>query len=342
MQQKENRILELDALRGIAALSVFLYHASIYYKESIYFSFFRFGLTGVDLFFIISGFVIFSSIQNKTRLQFLQSRLLRLFPTYWIAVTFTFTLIFIKYYQKGILTLLPLKQYIINLSMIQEFFKIENLDGPYWTLYIELFFYFLVFILIKKEKMLFAAISMIILITVISRVNWINIPYPLSILATTPISAHAPLFLIGMIFYKLHKTKSLIYLTPIVLVFISQVLIYRAHYIWIQNTDINFSEHITLLVLYLVVFSMFVFNKLKFICNSYLIKLGKISYALYLIHQYLTTEIIEFYIVNKKHFSLGATIFLISLPLVLFISFYVSKISDWIGLILKKKLFFSK
>lgn len=338
MQQKGNRILELDALRGIAALSVFFYHASIYYKDSIYFSLFRFGLTGVDLFFIISGFVIFSSIQNKTRLQFLKSRFIRLFPTYWIAVSFTFILICIKYYQKGILTLLPVKQYIINLSMIQEFFKIENLDGPYWTLYIELFFYFLVFIFINKEKMLFTSISFIIVITVLSRVNWINIPSPINTLSTTPISAHAPLFLIGMLFYKLHQTKSLLIFIPIVLVFFSQVLIYRAHYTWIKNTDINFSEHITLLLLYLAVFVMFVFDKLKFIRNTKLIILGEISYALYLIHQYLTTEIIEFYLVNKHHFSLGITIFLIALPIVLFISFYVSKLSDWISVFLKKKL----
>ena len=126
MQEKNNRILELDALRGIAALSVFFYHASIYYKESIYFSFFRFGLTGVDLFFLISGFVIFSSIQNKTRIQFIKSRFLRLYPSYWLALTLTFILIVLKYFDKGILNLIPLNQYLVNFTLILEFFNVGN------------------------------------------------------------------------------------------------------------------------------------------------------------------------------------------------------------------------
>jgi len=44
---QKRRVLELDSLRGIAALSVCFFH----------FGFFKFGIAGVELFFMISGFV---------------------------------------------------------------------------------------------------------------------------------------------------------------------------------------------------------------------------------------------------------------------------------------------
>ncbi len=338
MQSNNKRILELDALRGIAALSVFFYHASIYYKESFYFSIFRFGLTGVDLFFIISGFVILSSIQNKTHLQFIKSRLIRLFPTYWIAVTFTFIFIIIKYFDKGILNQIPIKQYLVNLSMIQEFFKIENLDGPYWTLYIELFFYLIVFIFIKKEKLIFVILSLIIIITLILRFDVFYVPFPISILNSTPISSHASLFLIGMLFYKLRDSMNSMYLIPILIFFATQILIYKYHYTWIKNTDINFNEHLIMVLLYFLIFLLFVYNKLSFLVNNIFIFFGKISYTLYLIHQYVTTEIIEYYLVNKMNFNLGVVIFMIILPIIIITSFYLTKVTDKISSFLTKRL----
>ena len=61
-QQKSNkRYLELDALRGLAAVFVMLFH---YTQGKDVSEVFNLGVTGVDLFFLISGFVIFMSI-NK-------------------------------------------------------------------------------------------------------------------------------------------------------------------------------------------------------------------------------------------------------------------------------------
>ena len=54
---QSNRFQELDALRGIAALMVVFFHFTIGRPEAKLG--FKLGTTGVDLFFIISGFVIF-------------------------------------------------------------------------------------------------------------------------------------------------------------------------------------------------------------------------------------------------------------------------------------------
>ncbi len=340
MQQKENRILELDALRGIAALSVFFYHASIYYKESVYFSCFRFGLMGVDLFFIISGFVIFSSVQNKSRLQFIKSRFLRLYPSYWFAVTLTFILIIIKYYEKGITNLIPIKDYFINLTMIQEFFKVQNLDGPYWTLYIELFFYLIIFCFMQKELLTYVTLGIISLTALFVRLNILPSIFPFSFLTNTPISAQSSLFLAGILFYKLMITKNKLFFLPILCCFFCQTLILKTHYEVANIQDIQFNEHITLLIIFFIVFSFLIFGKLKILIIKPLLMLGNISYILYLTHQYLTTEILEYYLVKRNGLNLGISIFLISLPIVLILSYYsnllIQKLNYKLKIILNK------
>ena len=87
-QQGKNRLLELDALRGIAALMVVLFHFTMDRPEMYYG--FKYGVTGVDFFFIISGFVIFLTLSStKNWKDFVVSRFSRLYPTYWTVVTFT-------------------------------------------------------------------------------------------------------------------------------------------------------------------------------------------------------------------------------------------------------------
>jgi peptidoglycan/LPS O-acetylase OafA/YrhL len=77
---ENRRLFELDAMRGLAASSVLLFHFGV----------FKYGCTGVDLFFIISGFVIFMSLEKSASLKrFWLSRLIRLFPSYWLSVIIT-------------------------------------------------------------------------------------------------------------------------------------------------------------------------------------------------------------------------------------------------------------
>src|SRR5512133_4113793 len=97
------RILNLQLFRGVAALLVVLYHASIYSQEQFGRTFlaglFLFGHTGVDFFFVLSGFIIcyihFSDIGNPTRLRdFALKRLTRVFPIYWIVTAIKLAVIF--------------------------------------------------------------------------------------------------------------------------------------------------------------------------------------------------------------------------------------------------------
>jgi peptidoglycan/LPS O-acetylase OafA/YrhL len=73
-------IKNIQALRAIAALSVVLYHIDII----------GIGSSGVDIFFVISGFVIAKSGSNVDAVQFYSRRLFRIVPIYWIGTILVF------------------------------------------------------------------------------------------------------------------------------------------------------------------------------------------------------------------------------------------------------------
>lgn len=61
------KFYSIQLLRGIAALYVFLFHTEKWWHidpASFFISLIHYGHTGVDLFFVISGFVISFSIEN--------------------------------------------------------------------------------------------------------------------------------------------------------------------------------------------------------------------------------------------------------------------------------------
>ena len=83
----KNRLQELDALRGVAALCVAFFHYTN--GTFLYNLVFKFGGTAVDLFYMISGFVIFLSVVNAASWkEFVKKRIARLYPTYWICLLY--------------------------------------------------------------------------------------------------------------------------------------------------------------------------------------------------------------------------------------------------------------
>src|SRR5689334_5092656 len=87
------RLLELDALRGIAVLGVMFFHYTTLYMSAYdptptLFDF-CFGQHGIHLFFIISGFVIYMTLEKSSPMDFIVSRFSRLYPAYWAGILLT-------------------------------------------------------------------------------------------------------------------------------------------------------------------------------------------------------------------------------------------------------------
>ena len=152
------RYHEIDLLRFLAAFVVVLFHytfrgyaadqlSPVHYPllENI----FKYGNLGVELFFIISGYVVLMSAYNKTVRQFFISRVVRLYPAFWVACTITFGVMYLFGPAKGtpgwsIFIDASVKKYMMNMTMLQQFFGAGDLDGVYWTLSYEIIFYFLI------------------------------------------------------------------------------------------------------------------------------------------------------------------------------------------------------
>lgn len=156
---RDSRLQEIDLLRFLSALAVVFFHYTFVAAGTgltpvaewpAVSSLSRYGYLGVTLFFIISGFVILLSAQGRTPSQFVRSRFLRLFPAYWLGLTVT--ALVLALWGAGRHTV-SLPQYLANLFMLQKVFGYKHVDGVYWTLLVELKFYFLVWLLLRFDQL---------------------------------------------------------------------------------------------------------------------------------------------------------------------------------------------
>lgn len=142
--QPAQRIQELDALRGLAALAVVGFHFTTRFDELYGHPdgapfYVPWGHYGVDLFFMISGFVILMTL-DRTRgvLSFVWGRFSRLYPAYWAALMVTFLVVSLCGLPGQEVTLVDA---LLNLTMVQALLGAEHIDGAYWSLQAEIIFY---------------------------------------------------------------------------------------------------------------------------------------------------------------------------------------------------------
>ncbi|MGO4393903.1 acyltransferase family protein [Variovorax sp. M-6] len=136
-----NRIFTLDYLRGLAALMVCICHFAPALSGTAA-DLAKHGAVGVQVFFVISGYIIpYSLLKGEYRItdigRFWLKRLLRLQPTYAVALLFTFTLSLGAAMVKGEapkISLLQLSQYLLYLDVPGE-------NPVIWTLIVEMKYY---------------------------------------------------------------------------------------------------------------------------------------------------------------------------------------------------------
>lgn len=111
----------------------------------------KYGYLGVELFFMISGYMIFFSAQSGSASKFAVSRALRLYPAYWFAVLFTS--FFAIIWGGELMSVTPV-MVLANLTLLQSFLGVSDVDGAYWTLAYEIRFYAAVFfvLLVGEQK----------------------------------------------------------------------------------------------------------------------------------------------------------------------------------------------
>lgn len=286
------RFEELDVLRGLAAFAVVLVHffplydhfylhvAPLWFEVETTDTLKQLGIMPVSLFFIISGFVIFMTLDRvRSTADFAVSRFSRLFPAYWVCLTLTVIV-------TGLM--MPAEQLspgeiAVNYTMFQRFFAVPNVDEVYWTLYVELKFYILMalafrFRLLQHiEKICAGWLALAVTAAVFDFAA-----HPLGyVLHDLFILEWAPFFLAGICFYLVWSGR----ISRLVLALIAATC--AANFLiaplWSALVQLCFWP----------LFALAVTGRLRFIICRPLLFLGTISYSLYLVHQN-----IGFYVIN--------------------------------------------
>jgi len=272
----ERRIPLVDNMRGIAALGVCLFHCGFLGYNDYYLGHYniltvlaRLGTYGVQMFFVISGFIIpYSMYQKKYAFpdigQFLLRRVIRIDIPYFamiLAAAAFYSCLMTRSYFKDI----DLLQLALHFVYLPPFFNMQWYLGVFWTLLIEFQFYILISLalpLLLRMKQPYVIVALI-------AVQLIGIIHPDRRLITS----HFSFFIIGIAAFLLSAQKinkpafwSILLPSLVTSYFLSaQVMLYPI------------IASITGLV------SVFMIVYLKW-SNRVLLWLGKISYSLYLTH----------------------------------------------------------
>ena len=273
------RVVELDALRGLAALAVVAFHYTTHYHnevghtEPLGFGF-PAGNYGVQLFFLISGFVIFMTLERtRTAMDFVVSRVSRLFPAYWTAMAITAAVVYSIGFPSQ---MLPLRDLLLDLTMVQEMLGAEHLDGSYWTLEVELFFYvqMLFWFMLGQLGRIRIIIGAWLLLAVaygLCAKNGLHFSW---LAREVLILRHIPFFAMGILFYRIHA-----YAGPhrrdVGLIGLSLLAIAIAYP----------PVYLVVACACAAIFGLFVTGRLNWLRTAPLAYLGAISYSLYLLHQ---------------------------------------------------------
>ncbi len=320
-----NRYQELDALRGIAALLVVLFHFALCADK--YDSVLILGTTGIDLFFMISGFVIFMSMEKITSAkQFITNRFSRLYPTYWTAVSFTFVLLILEYIFKRSTHQPDVVKYLANMTMFQYYFEIPDIDGPYWTMIIEMLFYIVILLLYQLRGLKYAIhiFTVLSVLTAILCNYFYDNVFVKELMHWFPLLPHLPLFLAGMIFYKIYssQTKLIYHYTLLLICLLCGLALFK--HAGRSNYYVSLAQYQIILPVFFMLFVLFVHGKLTFIVNGVTLFFGKISYPLYLTHQHISIMLILPVFMKDYGMNFWIAALLIDLPVVICIAAFIT------------------
>ena len=152
---KTERNILLDYLRGVACLLTVLYHYTQRYTElfpNLENWAFRaqYGYMAVATFFMLSGYLSVVKDESTTGVwTYIRKRAIRLFPAYWVAIPLTFI---VTYYWLPTRSV-SIGSALINFTMLESFIGVPLVDGAYWTLANELIFYtFIAVVVIHFKK----------------------------------------------------------------------------------------------------------------------------------------------------------------------------------------------
>jgi peptidoglycan/LPS O-acetylase OafA/YrhL len=292
------KIQSLHFLRGIACFLVVICHANFFGISQYLIANYKiyFGMVGVDIFFLISGFVIPLSVEKITITEFAKRRFFRIYPVFMVGILFfciIHNLNIIQHFKQDWFGYFFLTDFVTDPRNASEAFMPVS-----WTLTIEAEFYVMIgFLLAFRKKLEVKSILMIQIVLIILRVITDN-----RFLFLTWGSLHT--MLLATSIYFLLKKEKLAHLS-IALSLFGVFLAYKTN-VDIQGLDsfipLNFPLAIVIAMIF--IFMRFSSKLLNFF--------GNISYALYLLHV-PTYQLIQKLELNQFFYALLSLALMLSL-----------------------------
>lgn len=289
------RLETLDALRLLAALAVVLFHfgfrgltlgltdVSLPAYEPVL----KYGYLGVQLFFVISGFVIAYSAEGRTPLQFGIARFARIYPTFVLCMTITFLVVVL--FGAPRLQATP-GQWVANLLIKPELIGKQSLDGSYWSIFYEVVFYAWVFVFMAAGRFKRANYPAIVigwlLISVVDRATISS-----SVLRYLLLTDQSAFFCAGLLLYAAfrdgydRKILALLALCTAVAIFQSLQLAQWNR----ENYRVSYSDLAVALACVTIIATVAAairFPRLP-LPSGLMLAIGGLTYPLYLLHQHI-------------------------------------------------------
>jgi peptidoglycan/LPS O-acetylase OafA/YrhL len=290
------RLLVLDSARIFAALAVMAYHFTATrwrawdgpptgHLQGLS-DVAAYGALGVQLFFVISGFVILMSAYGRTVGHFAASRVARLFPAYWVGVALTSVLLILL--TQGRLKKVTWGEALVNLTMLQEALGVRHVDGVYWTLWIELVFYFTIAVFLWRGMTYHRILAFIVLWPLIGLLAARANSEMLNLILVPRYSA---LFAAGMALYLIYAHGhdfvrwALVGLNAVIA---GQQTV--AHHLpsMRRNTGVELSSGVTWLLIlsFVAVVALATLTPLRSMGWRWMAVAGALTYPVYLVHEY--------------------------------------------------------
>lgn len=343
------RFYEIDLLRFLAALSVVFYHytyvgwvandfSPVKYVELGAVT--RYGFLGVQLFFIISGYVVLMSAHGKTVRQFLVFRVKRLYPAFWVACLLTFAVVRAWGPAPGTLGWsspldVSLKELGINLTMLHSFVGIKGIDPAYWSLGIEISFYFLIALVIGWN--LYRALPWVLVIWLAYCTYAGPDPAGSTHFSLLFFPSHAPYFIAGMVFYMLQnkwfsawKLYSLLGASFLLALRSMQAAIAGTILVY-HEPNFSFPVAAAVITLFYGVFFLIIRRVLNLSRHTWLSQLGALTYPLYLLHASIGYVIFQHVGNRLNKYVLLAGLLVLMLGLAYAVQGGERRYSKWVG-----------
>lgn len=269
---------QVHLLRAFAALSVTIYHLSLgnpalFVGSSFLKHVVSFGHLGVQIFFVLSGFIIcyampknYDFINYKS---FLFKRFLRIYPPYLISIFLVLLLNYISHSITGITSQFEIANVFANAAFLTNFGVGNYINVVYWTLGIEVQFYLIIavtFPFIRNRTTLMAYLILILLVSSLTKIDNMDTILP-----------HLTIFGLGIsvFFYQIKSLIDWKLFTALSLAILSHIYFFLGMNVMI----VSFLSALILLF----------FNKK----NNLILFLSNISFSLYLIHVIVGGKVIN-------------------------------------------------